>query len=31
VITREAAEELELAAGREAVAIVKSTSVMVER
>jgi molybdopterin-binding protein len=31
VITREAAEELELAAGREAIAIVKSTSVMVER
>jgi molybdopterin-binding protein len=31
VITREAAEELELAPGREAVAIVKSTSVMVER
>ncbi len=31
VITREAAEELELAPGREAVAVVKSTSVMVER
>lgn len=31
VITREAAEELELGPGREAVAIVKSTSVMVER
>ncbi len=31
VITREAAEELDLRAGREAVAIVKSTSVMVER
>ena len=31
VITREAAEELDLRPGREAVAIVKSTSVMVER
>ena len=31
VITREAAEELDLQPGREAVAIVKSTSVMVER
>jgi molybdopterin-binding protein len=31
IITREAAEELELRPGREAVAIVKSTSVMVER
>jgi molybdopterin-binding protein len=31
IITREAAEELDLRPGREAVAIVKSTSVMVER
>jgi molybdopterin-binding protein len=31
VITREAAEELDLRPGREAVAVVKSTSVMVER
>ena len=31
IITREAAEELELKPGREATAIVKSTSVMVER
>jgi molybdopterin-binding protein len=31
VITREAAEQLELAAGQEATALVKATSVMVER
>jgi molybdopterin-binding protein len=31
IITREAAEELELGPGRAATAIVKSTSVMVER